>query len=233
MLVCIILTSLGILSVVFYLLEKCRRYSLKGVLIKCVASLLFIATAIAANAQNNGHILSNFVIAGLIVGLLGDIFLDLKYVYPKDSKLYTYAGFIVFGIGHILFVTGLMLEFYSDGSMLYFLIPISGSILFVIINLLLEKPMKHSFKGYKFIVSIYAFLLAMNPLTSLLLCIYLNWSSTALIMFFIGGILFTISDLVLSGTYFGKDHEKPLDFILNYLTYYGAQFVIAFALLFL
>lgn len=233
MLVCIILTSLGLLSVAFYVFEKCKSYSLKSVFIKCVASLLFIATAIAASAQNNGHILSNFVIAGLIVGLLGDIFLDLKYVYPKDSKLYTYAGFIVFGIGHILFVTGLMLQFYGNGNMLYFLIPIAGSILFVIINLLLEKPMKHSFKGYKLIVSIYAFLLAMNPLTSLMLCIYLNWSSTTLIMLFIGGILFTISDLVLSGTYFGKGHEKPIDFILNYLTYYGAQFVIAFALLFL
>lgn len=93
--------------------------------------------------------------------------------------------------------------------------------------------MKHCFKGYKLIVSIYAFLLAMNPLTSLMLCIYLNWTSTTLIMLFIGGILFAISDLVLSGTYFGKDHEKPLDFILNYLTYYGAQFVIAFSLLFL
>lgn len=233
MLVCIILTSLGLLSVAFYVFEKCKSYSLKSVFIKCVASLLFIATAIAASAQNKGHILSNFVIAGLIVGLLGDIFLDLKYVYPKDSKLYTYAGFIVFGIGHILFVTGLMLEFYGDGNMLYFLIPMIGSILFVIINLLLEKPMKHSFKGYKLIVSIYAFLLAMNPLTSLMLCIYLNWTSTTLIMLFIGGILFAISDLVLSGTYFGKGHEKPLDFILNYLTYYGAQFVIAFSLLFL
>ena len=225
--------SLGLIALVFYLLEKCKRYSVKGVLIKTVVSLLFIATAIAATAQNSGHILNHFIIAGLIVGLLGDIFLDLKYVYPKDDKLYTYAGFIVFGIGHILFVVGLLLQFYTNGNMHYFLIPIGGAILFVIINLLLEKPLKQSFKPYKLIVSIYAFLLAMNPLTSLMLNIYVGWNSTALIMLFIGGVLFAISDLVLSGTYFGEGHEKPIDFILNYITYYGAQFVIAFSLLFL
>lgn len=233
MITCIILIVLGVIGLVFYLIEKCKGYSLKSVLIKTVVSLFFIATAIAATIQNRGHILNDFIIASLIVGLLGDIFLDLKYVYPKDDKLYTYAGFVAFGIGHILFVIGLLLEFYMEGNMLYFLIPIAGAILFVIINLLLEKPMKHNFKGYKVIISIYAFLLAMNPFTSLMLCIYLNWSNITLIMMFVGGILFAISDLVLSNTYFGKGHEKPIDFILNYLTYYGAQYIIAFSLLFL
>ena len=52
-------------------------------------------------------------------------------------------------------------------------------------------------------------------------------------MMFIGGILFAISDLVLSGTYFGEGKERPIDFILNYITYYGAQFTIAFSIMFL
>ena len=36
---------------------------------------------------------------------------------------------------------------------------------------------------------------------------------------FIITVLFAISDLVLSGTYFGKGKERPIDFILNYITY--------------
>lgn len=225
--------SLGAIALVFYLIEKCKSYSVKSVLIKSVVSLLFIGTAIAATFQNQGHILNAFIIVGLIMGLLGDIFLDFKYVYPKDSKLYTYAGFIVFAIGHILAIIGMLLEFYSKGNMLFFLIPVGGAIIFVIINLLTEKPLKHDFKDYRLIVCIYAFILAMNPLTTLMLCIYTSWSVTTLVMLFIGGVLFAISDLVLSGTYFGEGHEKPIDFILNYLTYYGAQFLIAFSLLFL
>ena len=233
MLTCIILIALGAIALVFYLLEKCKRYSLKGVLLKTVVSLLFIATALAGTFQNQGHSLSIFVIAGLILGLLGDIFLDLKYVYPTDDKLYTFAGFFVFGIGHILFATGMMLEFFIDANVLYFLIPLGGSLLFVIINLLLEKPLKNNFGDLKIIVSIYAFLLAMNPLTSLMLCIITGFSNVTLLMLFIGGVLFDVSDLLLSGTYFGEGHEKPIDFILNYLTYYSAQFIIAFAIFFL
>ena len=233
MVTCIILIVLGAGALAFYLLEKCKRYSLKGVLIKTVVSLLFIVTALAATIQNPGHILNNFIIAGLILGLLGDIFLDLKYVYPNDDKPYTYAGFIVFGIGHILFIIGMMIQFFGNGNFLYFLIPVVGALLFSIINLLTEKPMGLAFKDLKVIVCIYAFILALNPLTSLLLCIHTGWANPSIIMLFVGGILFAVSDLVLSKTYFGEGHEKPLDFILNYVTYYGAQFVIAFSLLFL
>ena len=232
MLICIILIVLGAAALVFYLLEKCKRYSLKGVLIKTVVSLLFVATAIAASIQNHGHILNDFIIAGLIMGLLGDIFLDLKYVYPKDDKPYTYAGFIVFGIGHILFITGMLLQFLGNNSFVYFLIPLGGALVFALVNLFTEKLMKLEFKDYKIIVCIYAFILALNPFTSLMLCILNGFASTALILLLVGGVLFAVSDLVLSKTYFGEGHEKPLDFILNYITYYGAQFVIAFSLSF-
>ena len=232
MLTCIILIALGAVALVFYLLEKCKRYSFKGVMIKTVVSLLFIATALAGAIQNPNHILNNFIIAGLIMGLLGDIFLDLKYVYPNDDKIYTYAGFIVFAIGHILFITGMMLQFFGGGNFLYFLIPVAVALVFVIVNLITEKPMGLAFKDLKIIVCVYAFILALNPLTSLMLCIHTGWSCPSLIMLFAGGISFAVSDLVLSGTYFGEGHEKPIDFILNYITYYGAQFIIAFSLLF-
>ena len=231
--ICIVFIALGVIALGFYLLEKCNNYSLKGVLLKSIVSLLFLATALAAAFQNGSHPLNIFIIAGLILGLLGDIWLDLKYVYPKDDKLYTYAGFAVFGVGHILYITGMMLEFFQDGNMLYFLIPIGGAAVFAIANLFLSKVMKLDFKDLKWVVTAYAFLLASNPATALMLCIHTSWQQPALIMLLVGGVLFAISDLVLSNTYFGEDHEKPIDFILNYLTYYGAQFVIAFSLFFL
>ena len=42
-----------------------------------------------------------------------------------------------------------------------------------------------------------------------------------------------VSDLILSGTYFGVGKERPVDLALNYLSYYPAQFLIASALVFL
>ena len=230
---CVALIGCGVIGLVFYLLEKCRRYSLRGVLIKSVVSLLFLAVAIVASSQKQNHILNGFIVFGLALGLLGDIWLDLKYVYPKDSKAYTYSGFIVFGVGHILFVTGMMMEFYEGGNMLYFLIPTGAAVLFAVANFILAKPLKLDFGNYKWIVAIYAFLLAMNPATALLVSIHTGWQSVTTIMLLCGGILFAISDLVLSGTYFGEGKERPIDFILNYLTYYSAQFTIAFSIMFL
>jgi hypothetical protein len=59
------------------------------------------------------------------------------------------------------------------------------------------------------------------------LALFYGWQEWALNFLFAGGILFTISDLVLSKTYFGTGHERPIDFVLNYFTYYPAQFLMA------
>ena len=53
------------------------------------------------------------------------------------------------------------------------------------------------------------------------------------VMLFVGGTLFAISDLILCGTYFGVGKERPVDLISNAVTYYAAQFIIAFSLFFI
>ena len=231
--ICVVLMALGVVGLVFYLLEKCRRYSLKGVVIKALVSLCFIAVGVVSSYLKSGHLLSPFIVIGLVLGASGDIWLDLKYVYPKDDRLYSYAGFIVFGVGHILFITGMFLEFLGQGNPLYVILPIALAILIGIGNLFLAKPMKLDYGDMKAIVLLYSFCLFALPLSALSLCILHGFANPTLIMLFVGGILFAVSDLVLSGTYFGKGHERPIDFILNYLTYYPAQFFIAFSLFFL
>ena len=57
-------------------------------------------------------------------------------------------------------------------------------------------------------------------------CVSLN-------LFFAGAVLFAVSDLILSGTYFGEGRERPVNLLLNYLSYYPAQFLIAYSLLYL
>ena len=227
------LMVLGAISLVFYLYEKIKKYSIKEVLIKTFISFLFVMVAVIASYIKSGHIINIFIILGLLFGLSGDIWLDLKYVYPKDDKIYSYSGFIVFGIGHILYVTGMYLEFFNSAHPLYVILPICGSVLCAVAVLFVGKLLKLDFKDMKLISFLYSMTLFSTPLCALSLSILYGMQNTTLLMLFIGGILFAISDLVLSQTYFGENHEKPLDFILNYLTYYPAQFVIAFSLFFL
>jgi len=229
----IILLVLGAGSLAFYLIEKCKGYSIKEVLMKSVVSFLFLAVATVSAFSSSGHILNPFIILGLLLGLLGDIFLDLKYVYPKDDKPYTLAGFLVFGIGHILYVVGMFAEFLGDAHVLYVVIPLAVAVVLAVANLFLAKPLGLDFKELKWVVFGYSMLLFSTPLSALSLCIANGFANASLIMLFIGGILFALSDLVLSKTYFSKGHEKSIDFILNYVFYYGAQFLIACSLFFL
>ena len=229
---CIAFIVCGAITLVAYLLEKTKRYSLRAVLIKTVVSSFFLSLAIFCSYVNDGHAINTFVTFGLILGLLGDIWLDLKYVYPNDDKIYTYAGFICFGVGHMMFVSGMFSQYFRDGHFLYILLPIVAAALASGANLLLEKPMKLKFGEMKWTVTVYAFLLFMTPFSALSLSIMTGWTHPLLTMIFIGGISFAISDLVLSGTYFGEGKDRPIDLILNYLFYYGAQFTIAFSLFF-
>ena len=232
---CIIFMSLGLIALVLFLLEKIRKYSVKETMIKCVTSMFFIATAAVGLYKSGLHKLPLFVILGLLCGLLGDIWLDLKYVYREHDKPYSYAGFIMFGIGHILYITGMFVEYYKGGTenILYIVIPILVGLAFAGLTIALEKPLKLKYGDMKVISMLYAITLFSMSASALSLCIMHQFSNTTLIMLFAGGVLFAISDLILSGTYFGVGKERPVDIITNAVTYYVAQYVIAFSLFFI
>lgn len=229
----IIFICLGAICLTLFLLEKVRKYSVKATMIKSVTSLLFIATCSVGLYKNGGHKLALFVMLALLLGLLGDIWLDFKYVFKEHDRAFTYAGFTMFGVGHILYITGMFLEYYNNENFLYILVPILVGIAIGFVNLLIEKPMKLKYGEYKWIVVLYACLLFSMSASAFSLLMLHNFQNTTLWMIFIGGIFFAISDLILSGTYFGDNKEKPFDLISNGITYYVAQYLIAFSIFFI
>ena len=234
MTVCIVLLVLGALALICYVREKLRAYTLRAVFWKTAVSAIFCATAVAARFAAGGtQILGAFAVLGLVFGLMGDIWLDLKFVYPAQDKPFTYAGFLVFGVGHILYMAGLISQFSRPGAAGWVIVPIVLGIVLGVGNAFLEKPMKLHYGDMKPTVMAYGALLFSMVLLAGSLAALHGWKEPCLNLFFIGGVLFALSDLVLSGTYFGENHEKPLDIILNYLFYYGGQFTIAMSLLFL
>ena len=233
MVIQIILMSLSALVLAYFLYEKCRAYSLKAVFIKATASMLFIALAAFSLFQTGYHIFPKFAIVALALGMLGDIFLDLKYVYKEQDKQFSIAGFLVFGIGHIFYITGMFLEFYHGESILYIILPFVVGLLGGAITVLIEKPMKLQYKEFKWIVGAYATLLFSMMATTISLTILSGFHATSLILLMAGGILFALSDLILNMTYFGEGHEKPFDIITNTVTYYIAQNLIALSIFFL
>lgn len=227
----IVLMSIGLIGLTLFLIEKCRKYSVKELLLKASTSILFVSVG-ACSAYATGKLIGLFITLGLAFGMLGDIWLDLKYVHREKEKEYTYAGFICFAIGHILYMVGMYIEFFSQLYFVYFLIPILAGLLLGFVPVLLQKLLKLKFGSYTAITIVYSALLFMMTCCGLSLCIATSFQNVVCIFLFAGGLLFTISDLILSGTYFGEGHEKPFDIISNGITYYVAQYLIAFSLMF-
>ena len=220
----LVLFIFGMISLAFYIPEKLRGYTVRAVLMKSVVSLLFVAVAVSARST---AVLAPFIILGLVFGLLGDIWLDLKYVFPSYDSIFTYAGFSVFGIGHVLYCTGLLFQ-YGAGRYLICSFVLAAATAGAV--LLMEKMMKLSYGKMKPVVLIYSFLLFSTVFIAGGL-LYVK-REPALWFIFIGIAFFAISDLILSGTYFGDGKKRPLDIISNYLFYYIGQFLIAYGLAF-
>ena len=227
--------ALGVIATVVFLFLRVKRGGVDATIAKAFASLLFILTAVAACATSDApdDIFDYLIIGGLVLGLLGDIWLDLKWVYPESNDKYTFTGFISFGIGHFFFLAGLFLRFADFSKGIYIVVPVILSALIGFVITLMEKPLKLVYGKFKTISGIYGGILVFMTLLSGSLALMNDFKVMTLNFMFIGGILFLISDLILSGTYFGEGKNRPIDVITNHVSYYAAQFVIASSLLFL
>ena len=219
----------GIAAVVVFLVLRVKYGGLKGLYSKAIASFLFLLTALSAAAVNPGH----EVYAGLIVlGLSGDIWLDLKWIYEKDMEKFLNAGFIAFMIGHVFYI-GAIYKFAGNWSVLTAVLPIIISVVVAIGNVIVsEKLLKLKFGKFRTIVGVYTFFLFMTFAVSAVAMLN-NSFAKQWILTAVGGILFILSDAVLSNMYFKEGGNTKPNVIINHTLYYAAQFVIASSVLFI
>lgn len=229
--------ALGIVATIVFLVTRVRKGGIPGLITKTTASVFFILTAVFACVAKPEAISGYgiYIVAGLIFGMLGDIWLDLKWVYPNDNDIYTYAGMVSFGLGHVFFlyaiysVSGVMAL-----SLWYFFIPLIVAILFGFVAILMEKPMKLEYGKFKFISMAYGAILAFMTFASATAYNQSGYKNTMWLVMTLGGVFFIISDLILSGIYFDKEKSKntPINVVLNHATYYIAQFLIASSIMY-
>ncbi|HQL81988.1 MAG TPA: lysoplasmalogenase family protein [Spirochaetota bacterium] len=220
---------LGIAATILFLVVRVKKGGLPGVITKATASVLFIATACAAIVMNlQEYAYGLLIVLGLVCGLLGDIWLDLKYVYPQDNDTYLYAGFYSFFTGHLFFITAIFLSYkWTPWTMA---ISVIAALIGAAGATLMEKPMKLSYGKFRATCFIYGFILMLTASSSVVAAFATG--ETAWIVMSAGGVLFLLSDLVLSGTYFGEGKNTPAYVVANHVLYYAAQFVIASSILF-
>lgn len=224
---------LGLISLGVFLFLRVKKTDVKSLMAKAVTSVMFVLTGVFLSI-GKPSLYSSFIVSGLTCGILGDIWLDMKFMYKNDEKFLTNAGFISFSFGHFFYIAAIVTGAAPSFKAVSLLPSLAIAVIAGCAVYFGEKIMKLNYGTYKTISALYGALLFFTTVFSLFTCIFSGFSQNKhLFTFFIGGVLFVISDLILSGTYFGIGKNRPVDIITNHVSYYLAQFVIASSILFM
>lgn len=229
--------ALGAVSLISFLVNFNKKRTVMGVFNKMTVSLFFILTAFFGILQSMDKIgdpsitkYGLLILVGLVFGMLGDIYLDQKWVYPDDNKKYLYAGFITFGIGHLFYMTAIAVR--AQLKLTQVLLGCCVGLVVVIVNVFIEKFTPQDFGEYRPIVMLYTLLVGSTPGVALMAAIATH-GDPAFIVFTVGAVFFLISDIILSPMYFSEGKNTPINFVLNHVTYYIGQYMFALSILFL
>lgn len=219
----LIVLCLLIMSIFIYF-EKKEKY-VTAVILKGLASLMFVILGYLSSKVCGDQGFAKLVFIGLILGMIADILLNLRFVFKSKGKIVFLVGILVFLSGHILYLCALIPKCLN---LLYAII--IGVVLTIVILLWIfsriEAQVAFKIFGVFYIGAIvFMNVVAFTNLISLPI-------STGNIIFAIGAVSFLISDIVLILNTFGKTSKFSLR-VTNLSLYYIGQLLIAISLLYI
>ena len=207
----------------FIYFEKKEKYVL-AVVLKGLASLMFVALGFWCSRATDNTQFAKMVRIGLILGLIADVLLNLRFVFKSKGKIVFLVGILVFLSGHILYLCALIPT--VDNIVLPLII---GVVLTAIIIKWIFTQIEAQ-KAFKIFGIFYiGAIVIMNcfAVANLLM----DPTNVRYIIFVIGAISFLISDIVLILNTFGKTTKFILR-ITNLSLYYVGQILIAISMLY-
>ena len=224
-----------ILQAAFIMSEKMGQYK-KAVVLKGLASLVFVGIGIlgallansvvaigALNAAHTNGIAAMLIAIGLFFGLVGDVCLNLRLVFQNGKKVFL-AGIAAFLIGHLLYLAAIILQMDNLYALLIGvgagIACAAGLLVWIFKNITAEKVFKIFGIFYVGAVVVMTAVAAAKLITDF---------SYGALLFFIGAVLFTASDVVLIFNMF-SEHKKAWMRPTNLSLYYLGQMLIAASL---
>ncbi len=215
----------------WFMHERIKGYSKKDVVLKVVCSVCFLTVGMVAfgmHSSKAGYLL----LAGGALGALGDFSLGVSHIRKSEKRICMVLGFLGFGVGHVLYCLALI-ERYGDWiTMPYYVVPVVLAVLLAAGLGIFRRKLGLHFGRLIPVVLTYVFILGFSVFFTVSLNIANEFRRIQLLIFGAGIVLFIISDMILSRMYFGKAERSPVAVIANHVTYYAAQWLIAFSILF-
>ena len=212
-----------VLQALFIWSEHREKYLLADIL-KGAASLMFVLIGYQAFRTVNNPFNRQFFY-GLLFGMIGDILLNLRYVFPKQGQKIFLAGIFAFLVGHVLYLLALIPQ--ARHVWIWYCI-LAGALAAGCLLAYIFKTMEVK-KAFKIFGVFY--LGAVFIMTAIALGIAVFVPSKRSIIYAIGAILFTASDVVLIFNTFSGVTKFSLR-ITNLTLYYIGQVLIACSLFF-
>lgn len=213
----------------------CSEYAGKmaqATVLKGAASLMFVLLGIYLYTGCRSAV-GMLIVIGLFLGMVGDIFLNLRHQFPEGTGNKIFAvGILAFLAGHFLYIAALIQN--AASHMAAGRVVLYALILTAILAVLGIPPLIRSITapsqglklfGYVYLtVVIGMFSFASSALAAL-------GASAFTVIFTVGAGFFVVSDFIMIYFSFGKK-IKPLRAI-NLLTYYAGQILIALCIMML
>ena len=213
----------AVLQAMFIAAEHREKYIAADIL-KGAASLMFVLLGyIAYHTVNNAFNRQFFM--GLLFGMIGDILLNLRFVFEKSGQKIFLAGILAFLLGHVIYLLALIPQ--ARYGWFWPCVAIGAAAAALLLAYIFRTmEVKTAFK----IFGVF-YLGAVFIMTAIALGIAFFVPSRRTVLYAVGAVLFTASDMVLIfNTFSGV--SKFSRRIINLTLYYAGQMLIACSLFF-
>lgn len=218
-----LLSVAGIIIQAAFIIAEHREKYVGAVRLKGTASVVFFVIGALAAAGATDAVFARMVLIGLLFGVLGDILLNLRFVFPAKGQKIFLAGIAAFLVGHILYLAALLPKCRSKAVCIVIGAVLAAAILAYIFKTMEVKPAFKIFGVF--------YLGAVIIMTVVAIGNLIADPCTANQLYAVGAVLFTLSDIVLIFNTFSGVTRFSLR-ITNLSLYYLGQLLIAASLYF-
>lgn len=209
-----------IVMAMFIYYEHKEKYVV-AVVLKGLASLCFVVLGILCSIQAINMEFAKMVKYGLILGLIADILLNLRFVFKSKGKLVFLVGILVFLAGHVMYLCALVPGYnYALVAVIVGVIASALILKWIFSQIEAEKAFKIFGIFYIGVIVIMNAFAIRN---------FILDSQMSNLIFLFGAVSFLFSDIVLILNTFGKETKFSLR-ITNLTLYYVGQLLIAYSL---